>query len=70
MPSISRETIISNTEAGSIKSFPFNLGIQDEEFHMNSIRQFRLGPYALPLIALEAPMQPLEGQAKHYSESK
>lgn len=62
--------IITKIEAGTIKSFHFNLEIQDEEFNINSISQLQLGHGVLQLIALRSLIQLLEKQVKYYSDSK
>lgn len=50
-----------------MKSFHFNLEIQDEEFNINSISLFHLGHCVLSLIALRSLIHLLEKQAKYYS---
>lgn len=59
--------IITKIEAGTIKSFHFNLEVEDEEFNINSISQFKLGHSVLQLIALRSLIQLLEKQVKYYS---
>ena len=61
--------ITTKTEAGTMKSFHFNVEIQDEEFNINSISQLQLGCCALQLMALRSLIQLLEKQVKYYSYS-